>query len=130
MIDYVESSALAKLVLVEAEQSALKAYLAMSSATATSLLSVAEVARAAARRGEQERSTAALVFEGFLFLDIDRQVIDAAARLQPATLRTLDAIHVVSALQLGSELRSFVTYDVRLADAARAAGLPVVSPGT
>jgi predicted nucleic acid-binding protein len=70
------------------------------------------------------------VLRRMTFVDIDRPVIELAARLQPATLRTLDAIHVASAMQLGSELRSFVTYDQRLADAARAAGLTVVSPGS
>lgn len=44
-------------------------------------------------------------------------------------LRSLDAIHLASALSMGSELDALITYDVRLADAARAAGLTVVTPG-
>ena len=51
-----------------------------------------------------------------------------AAQLRPVGLRTLDAIHVASALALGSELEAFVTYDDRMAEAARAIGLPVVRP--
>jgi len=46
----------------------------------------------------------------------------------PAGLRSLDAIHLASALTLGDELDAFVTYDARQADAARAAGLTVESP--
>jgi predicted nucleic acid-binding protein len=51
-----------------------------------------------------------------------------AATLEPAALRTLDAIHLASAMALTDELDAFVTYDDRLADAARSAGLPVVRP--
>ena len=54
--------------------------------------------------------------------------LDAAGRLAPPQLRTLDAIHVQCALLLGDELEGFVTYDERTAAVARAAGLPVLAP--
>jgi len=127
--DYLESSALAKLVLHEPELPALLAHLQTTSVWLTSLLTVTEVQRSAARRGPAEVTQADGVLRRMTFIDIDRPVIELAARLQPPTLRTLDAIHVATAIQLGAELRSFVTYDQRMADAARAAGLPVVSPG-
>jgi len=128
-VDYVESSALVKLVIAEPERSALAAYLGTGTGQVTSLLSVAEVQRTAARRSTAHLRRAEVLMADIALLAIDRQVVDAAARLQPTTLRTLDAIHVASALQLGSEVRSFVTYDRRLAAAALAAGLPVASPG-
>jgi len=53
----------------------------------------------------------------------------AAATIGPPTLRTLDAIHLASAAALGTDLESFVTYDRRLAESARAIGVPVASPG-
>ncbi|GHF64727.1 putative nucleic acid-binding protein [Amycolatopsis bartoniae] len=53
---------------------------------------------------------------------------DAAARV-PGLVRSLDAIHVASAEQLGSELTALVTYDSRMAEAGRKAGLPVAMPG-
>jgi uncharacterized protein len=56
------------------------------------------------------------------------EVRDEAARL-PGRLRSLDAVHVASAALLGSELIALVTYDKRMADAARGAGLPVAMPG-
>lgn len=56
------------------------------------------------------------------------RVRDDAARL-PGRLRSLDAVHVASAALLGSELIALVTYDQRMADAARSAGLPVTMPG-
>jgi predicted nucleic acid-binding protein len=55
-------------------------------------------------------------------------VLVAAAQLDPTHLRTLDAIHVASALRLGPRLAAFVSYDRRQLDGASAAGLPVVSP--
>lgn len=57
-----------------------------------------------------------------------RHLVGAAAALTGA-VRTLDAIHVASAEVLGSELTALVTYDIRMADAARASGLPVATPG-
>ena len=48
--------------------------------------------------------------------------------MAPAELRSLDAIHLASAEQLGSDLRGFVTYDDRLAIAAAGRGLRVIRP--
>jgi predicted nucleic acid-binding protein len=56
-------------------------------------------------------------------------VTDEASRLAPAELRTLDAIHIASALSPGADLLAFVTYDDRQRDAPRKAGLPLVQPG-
>jgi hypothetical protein len=61
-------------------------------------------------------------------VDLDAELVDTAAVVQPASLRTLDAIHLAGALRMGADLSALVTYDQRLVDAARAAGLPVVSP--
>jgi uncharacterized protein len=55
-------------------------------------------------------------------------VLDAAARLPGAALRSLDAIHLATAEELAAVLTWFVAYGPRLADAARSRGLPVVAP--
>ena len=55
-------------------------------------------------------------------------VLEAAGVLLPVTLRSLDAIHLATAQQLGSDLGRLVTYDERMASAARALGLRVISP--
>jgi predicted nucleic acid-binding protein len=60
--------------------------------------------------------------------EVSARIADQAAALTPASIRSLDAIHLASALELGPELAAFVTYDARLAEAAAAAGLPVVAP--
>ena len=61
-------------------------------------------------------------------IDLDQRIRILARAVQPATVRSLDAIQLGTALQSRPGLTSFVTYDNRLLDAARAAGLPVDSP--
>jgi predicted nucleic acid-binding protein len=61
-------------------------------------------------------------------LRINDRVLDAAGLLAPADLRSLDAIHLASADQFSSDLRAFVTYDERLATAARDRGFRVIRP--
>lgn len=64
-----------------------------------------------------------------MHLELDERLATAAARRASASLRTLDAIHLASALSLADELDAFVTYDDRLTATARSAGLMVAAPG-
>jgi predicted nucleic acid-binding protein len=59
---------------------------------------------------------------------VDHVIVEQAAILAPRELRSLDAIHLASALSLNKDLTDFVAYDPRLCSAAAKAGLPVVSP--
>ena len=61
--------------------------------------------------------------------ELDASLASAAGRLAPPALRSLDAIHLATALDLVLDLEAFVTYDARLAEAAAAAGMATVSPG-
>jgi predicted nucleic acid-binding protein len=61
-------------------------------------------------------------------LDADAATLRLAGALDPQRLRSLDAIHVATALSVRDEIDRFVTYDRRLADAAIANGLTVLSP--
>ncbi len=61
-------------------------------------------------------------------LRINERVLREAGRLEPSELRSLDAIHLASARQFGVSVRQIVTYDDRMADAARALGWRVVAP--
>lgn len=72
---------------------------------------------------------AAEVLDRLIRLELDAPLAAIAARLSPLTLRTLDAVHLASALALIGEMEAFVTYDERLATAARAVGLQVAAPG-
>jgi predicted nucleic acid-binding protein len=63
-------------------------------------------------------------------IPIDTRILGDAALLKPILLRSLDAIHLATALSLGGELAAVVTYDIRLSQAAAAAKLSVWSPGS
>lgn len=124
-----DASALVKLVLREAETDALRLYLMALPDPATSRIAYAEVHRALTRAGEDPESDGMVaVWDRTAFIELDASVAQSSAQIGPRTLRSLDAVHVASALALGDELESFVTYDARLADAAREAGLTVVTP--
>lgn len=129
---YLDASALVKLVTDEAETAALRAHLAAFTSRSTSRLATVEVPRAMARKGVASIAAAAEAWQqtiqGLVVIELERRIGEAAAAVDPATLRSLDAIQLATALSLGAELDAFVTYDARLADAARAAGLTVVAP--
>ncbi|MCU1690532.1 MAG: PilT protein domain protein [Jatrophihabitantaceae bacterium] len=130
-IAYVDTSALVKLVVEEAETSALRAWLVADGSPTTivtSTLAVVELRRAARRHGEVATQLAERVLDAVHHVSMVPEILASAASLQPAALRTLDAIHLATALQIGSSLAAFIAYDTRLADAAIAAGLPVARP--
>jgi predicted nucleic acid-binding protein len=129
-VRYFDSSAIIKLVIDEPESAALRTYARTSPSTATSIVGIVEARRAADRRGGIDPRAMSFVLGGFEVVELDQEVADSAVAVAPTTLRALDAIHVASARQLGRDLEAVVTYDQRLADAARAAGLPVASPGS
>jgi predicted nucleic acid-binding protein len=128
---YLDASALVKLATPEAETDALRTALDHYDARTTNRLATVEVARALLRRGV---ATAALTTEiantlrGLAIMELDPVIAEAAGRVGSPALRSLDAIHLASALSLGQDLDVLVTYDTRLADAAEAAGLKVVAP--
>jgi len=61
-------------------------------------------------------------------IDLNPPIRVLAQAVRPVTVRSLDAIHLGTALHARRTLTSFVTYDKRLLDAARTAGLPAGSP--
>jgi uncharacterized protein len=122
---YADASALVKLAVEEPESAALRRYLEQLDAdVVTSVVAQVEVGRAVRRVGATERNTLA----GTFLVQLDDEIVAAAAELEPKTLRGLDSIHLATALQLRNELEALVAYDERLLAAARAAGLPTVSP--
>ena len=128
---YLDASALVKLATPESETDALRAELDAYDARVTNRVATVEVARALLRRGAASAALLEMVaeaFTGLAIMELDAAVADSAGRIGPPTLRSLDAIHLASALSLREELEALVTYDTRLGDAARAAGLEVVAP--
>ena len=126
---YLNSSAVVKLVLREPGHDDLRAFLSTVPDFATSVISQVEVPRAVARSTGRAPEEVSALMQGITVVHLDPTVAARAASLLPLTLRSLDAIHLASALELGEDLDTLVTYDQRLADAARAAGIGVASPG-
>ncbi|MHB8571526.1 MAG: type II toxin-antitoxin system VapC family toxin [Candidatus Dormibacteria bacterium] len=125
---YLDSSALVKLVVREPESTALRRLLTRRAAHATSVLARVEVLRAI-RRSEPSRLPAARTALGKLAaVELTDEVQRIASQLNPAGLRTLDAIHLASALVFGAELDGLVTYDRRMMDAAASQGIEVLDP--
>lgn len=128
---YFDSSALVKLVVEEAESlPLLRLFEAASLRFASDPVKV-EVPRAVRKSGEGAKRLKLWdrVQEDLSFVAIDDSILNLAAGLAPATLRSLDAIHLASALVLGKSLEAFIAYDNRLANAARAVPLQLISPG-
>ena len=124
---YLDTSAAVKLLIVEKESSALRAYLSDHD-WASSALVRTELVRAIRRADPSVVPRALDLLARGNLLVIDTQVLDVAARLSAPSLRSLDAIHLASALQLRDELTAFVAYDDRLLAAASALGMSVASP--
>jgi uncharacterized protein len=96
---------------------------------ATSELAVVEVLRAVrvAAAGAEGIRRAREELDATELLDVDRELIEAAIGWTSARVRSLDAIHLESAMRVGA--RQMLVYDRRLAEAAAGAGLEVLSPG-
>jgi predicted nucleic acid-binding protein len=127
---YLDASALVKLVAPESETDALAAFLVARPSQATSVIGLVEVRRAAKRRPGVSGARVEDVLGRVSAIALDLTTAAAAGSVGPASLRTLDAIHLASAAALGDDLEAFVTYDLRLAGAARMLGMPDVAPGT
>jgi uncharacterized protein len=125
---YLDSSAIVKLVAREPGTLALVEQVRADPEIVSSALAWTEVVRAVRRSGGRAVRAEA-VLERIALVPIDDGVIRSASRLSPTGLRTLDAIHLATALSLEGDITALVTYDVRLAEAATAGGLEVRSPG-
>lgn len=126
---YVDASALVKDVVTEPETEAFRELLRRWPHRASSAVLAVEVIRAVRRQGtvlEIENAQAAV--RAVALVPLDATVVERASSLQPGVLRTLDAIHLATALSLEAQLGALVTYDRRLAEAALAAGIEAVSP--
>ncbi len=124
---YVDASALVKLVVDETDSPAMLRWYVEAERLITSRIGVVETIRASSRR-EHDPVRRARVITDVEVYELDDAIAGVAAALRPPQLRTLDAIHLATAMALLPELDAFVTYDDRLAEAARAIGLPVVRP--
>ena len=130
---YLDTSALVKLIVREKESADLQRWVARSDDRdhVTSVVGRIELMRAAARSGSEEvvANAQRILAEDLDILALTAAVVEAAEVIGPETLRSLDAIHLASAAQLGDALTTVVCYDRRLIEGCQALGYPFDSPG-
>ncbi|MCY7411933.1 MAG: type II toxin-antitoxin system VapC family toxin [Salinibacterium sp.] len=124
---YLDTSAAVKLLLAEEESLAIRAYVNDKDWACSALLRT-ELVRAVVRVDPSVVPRALDLLLQPRLMAISMRVLNVAAKLDPPGLRSLDAIHLASALELRDELTAFVAYDDRLLAAASALGMPVASP--
>lgn len=126
---YLDSSAFVKLVVDEAESTALRRYLAAHDTrfVASALLRTESV-RAVRHLGSDALAAMRDGLRRIDLIGIDDRILDTAGGLEPTVMRTLDAIHLATALSMGDDLIAIVTYDERMIEAARRLGLAIESP--
>lgn len=133
---YADASALVKLVREEAESGALRAYLDGADLVSSELV-LTEIPRAVRRAVAQDPALpldlllerVGELVDVLALRPVDRDLLAGAGALAEPALRALDAIHIVSAVDL-DPIEAFVTYDERQAAAARLAGLRTMAPGS
>ncbi|TDE14237.1 PIN domain-containing protein [Jiangella asiatica] len=129
MAHYLDTSALVKLVVAEAETAALRTWLQETDRTPVSCdLARTELIRAVRRAAPDRVVQARAVLDSITLIQLATATFEEAGRLDPRLLRTLDAVHLAAALELGDDMESIVTYDERLAEAAQNNAIPVTAP--
>lgn len=130
---YMDTSALVKLIVQESESAALRRWLAdvEDHDHVTSAVGRVELMRTALRSADAEivANAKRILDEDLDLLAVTDDVIEVAETIGPESLRSLDAIHLASASQLGDALTAVVAYDRRLIEGCRDLDYPIESPG-
>jgi predicted nucleic acid-binding protein len=125
---YLDSSAIVKLVVPEPETKALRELLRSWPDRVSSVVARIEVERVARRIGAPAVRRARTILSRIALVDLDEDIVQRAATLEPMRLRTLDAIHLATAISLGKDLGALCAYDARLGSAAAAKTIEVLAP--
>ena len=128
MATYLDSSAIVKLAVREPESLALRRYLRRRQPLVSSALARRTSVRALLAAGDGAIARGRSVLQRIDLVRVNDRVLTAAGMLSPAELRSLDAIHLTTAQQLGEELGALITYDNRMATAAKRLGYRIVQP--
>jgi predicted nucleic acid-binding protein len=126
-VAYLDSSAFVKTIVVEPESRQLATWLRSFPDRASSALLRMEAVRAVRSHGPELVQRAREEFANVELAQIDAALLDAAADLD-IPVRSLDAIHLATALALGRDLAVLVTYDDRMIRGARELGIEVATP--
>lgn len=125
---YLDSSAIVKLAIDEPQSSALRSYLRRRGPLVSSTLARTEVLRALLEEGDVGMARGRDVLSRLDLIRVNDRVLSAAGTLLPGDVRSLDAIHLATALQLGGDVRQIVTYDARMTHVALRLGLRTAAP--
>lgn len=125
---YLDSSAIVKLAVAEPESDALRQHLRRRRPLISSALARTEVLRALLPAGDAALAAGQAVLASLDLARVNDRILSTAGSLLPSELRTLDAIHVATALQFGDDIGHLVSYDERTIGAAEAHGLRTASP--
>ena len=126
---YLDTSAAVKLIVDEAESTALRDWLGqVEGSLLSSALLAAELLRATTPHGPSAVTAGRRLVNRIHLADLDRATLEMAGHLAPQSMRTLDAIHLATALRHLPFLTAVVTYDSRLMNACQDNGVPIVSP--
>jgi predicted nucleic acid-binding protein len=124
---YLDTSAFLKLIVAEPETPAMRTWLSTGQPCWSSQLLRTEALRAASRLGIDEQ-VASQALEVVSLITPSPSTFLSAGRFRPLVLRSLDAIHLAAALELGQDLDGLVTYDARVEAGARVASIRVLRP--
>jgi len=124
---YIDSSAIVKLAIAEEDSAALRRYV-VQRRLVSSAVARTEVGRALLPKGVRAVARGVDVLAVIELVAVSRRVLEGAVEPLPVELRSLDAIHLATAQLLGDDLARLVTYDERMASAARSFGWTVLSP--
>lgn len=128
MATYLDSSAIVKLAVREPESLALRRYLRTRRPLVSSALARTEILRALLPAGDEAVKRGREVLQRLDLVRVNDRILNAAGLLLPSELRSLDAIHLATVQQLADDLKALVTYDDRMAAAARQLGYRIVQP--
>jgi predicted nucleic acid-binding protein len=130
MVFYLDTSAFVKFVAIEEFSTSLREWVQqMEPELVSSDLLRIEALRAARRLGPEYLKAAREALQHVHLIALTSRMCEAAADLDPAILRSLDAAHLATALSIGDDVFGDVTYDQRFSDACNQLGLRVVTPG-
>jgi len=125
---YLDSSAIVKLAVREPQSLALRRYLRRRQPLVSSALARTEVLRALLPAGDEAMARGRAVLQRIDLVRVNDRILNAAGVLRPFELRSLDAIHLATVQELGDELSALVTYDNRMATAAKQLGYRIAQP--
>jgi predicted nucleic acid-binding protein len=126
---YLDTSAAVKLVVAERGSAAMSRWATEhADQVVSSDLLRTELLRATRRGAPEAMPRARALLDSITLVSVPTATFERAAELDPSIMRSLDALHLAAALDIGDELDGLVTYDDRMADAAALLGIAVVSP--